>query len=538
MFSIKLYRFSKKPESTAIPTSSGTTFSCDIKTPSSVYSPIIDLKLTGNTVQDYNYAYIPEFHRYYFITDTVYNMGTWTMLLTVDLLGSFRSDIRDSTQYIARANSAAYANQYIIDTVYKTYRDGQPTNFFKSPSIAGYKRYNNSTQQWVSVDPFNTNIANGYYMVGIVGSSLTGVNYYMMNSITFSNFLRNAFNTVPSDMTDVATGTASAIYNVIQYITVCKWYPIAMLLDNTGGAVSSVTVGGLTVSLGTSPVCYFINTKAIEHFKCSVMTPDHPQLTTALKYLNYSPYRELGLYFQPFGCIPIDTTKLLTSQLGIEWYVDYCTGIITLELRAIHTDDSMLIWSGSAEYGVEIPISSLTYDTKGALMMGAANYIRTGLENGGEGFLGVQFTGKTAGLSNKEQVAVPAAWGTLGSTVADIARGMKATSESLKASGQMDLINSAVNIAGASLGQLNTTGAQGSFLAYNMEKPYIYAWFTLIAETDPARFGYPIYKSYKLSTINGYCLCVNAHVTYNQFQPLAIERQGIESMLNSGVYIE
>lgn len=468
----------------------------------------------------------------------IYNMGIWTISLAVDLLGSFRSDIRDSTQYIARANSAAYANSNIIDTIYKTYRNGQNNNFYKGNSITNVNRYNTSTTNWVSVDPFNTNIANGYYMVGIVGSSQTGVNYYMMNSLTFSNFLRNAFNTVPSNMTDVATGTASAIYNVIQYITVCKWYPIAMLLDNTGGAVSSVTVGGLTVSLGTSPVCYFISTKGIEHFQCTVNVPSHPQINAQCRYLNYSPYRELGLYFQPFGAIPIDTTKVGSSAINLEWYVDYCTGLITLEIRTDPNVGNMLIWSGTAEYGVEIPISSLTYDTKGALMLGAANYIRTGLENGGEGFLGVQFTGRNAGLSNKEQVTVPAGWGALGHTVAELARGMKTTSEYLKASGQMDLINSAVNLAGASLGQLNSSGAQGSFLAYNMEKPYIYAWFTLIAETDPTRFGYPVYESHKLSTINGYCLCINAHVTYNQFQPLAIEQQGIESMLNSGVYIE
>ena len=540
MFEIKLYTFDKKPNSTKRPpATAGVTLYCDMKTPSSIYSPVIDIKMTNNNVPQYNYAYIQEFKRYYFITNTVYNLGVWTMSLAVDLLASFKNDIFNSRQYVIRSASAS--NEYIIDTLYRTYRDDDTNLFWKSDPITSVERLKSTDNTWVSVSPFNQDVEDGYFMVGVVGSTNTGVTYYIMGCVEFQIFLQKAFTTVPSGMTDVDTGTASAIYNSLQYITTCRWYPVKPLAANAGTYTRYVSVGSLSIDLGYNDAnCIVMDGQTIEQFRTSIDIPVHPQYDSNKKYLRYAPYTEIGLYMQPFGTVPIDTTKLIGSdRLQLYWYVDYCGGCTTLEIRNNATNNHMLVATATAEYGVPVPVSTLVYDWKGALAVGAANFIKTTIENEGNGFLGVQFTGNT--VNGKEQVSVPySIYGNTlaGDIAADIARGVRATSQQLKADGNLDLLNTAVNIAGASLGQLSTVGAQGSFLTYNMDMPYLYAWFSKIADTDPTKFGYPLCKVKRIDQLSGYCLCLDASIDYSDNIPLAIESQGVATMLNTGIFIE
>ena len=70
--------------------------STDIKTPTiSVRS---DTSLFG-----YNYAYFPEFHRYYFIrTIRVFPAGVYEIDLAVDVLESFKDEILNSHAFVAQ----------------------------------------------------------------------------------------------------------------------------------------------------------------------------------------------------------------------------------------------------------------------------------------------------------------------------------------------------------------------------------------------------------------------------------------------------
>ncbi len=60
----------------------------------SVINPVVLINATNLSL--YNYAYIPEFHRYYFIRDIVsVRNGLWRLSLDVDVLMSWQSDILD-----------------------------------------------------------------------------------------------------------------------------------------------------------------------------------------------------------------------------------------------------------------------------------------------------------------------------------------------------------------------------------------------------------------------------------------------------------
>ena len=56
-----------------------------------------------DTISDYNYAYIPQCHRYYYINDIIaLSGGRVKLVLSVDVLMSFKSDILNSTQLVTR----------------------------------------------------------------------------------------------------------------------------------------------------------------------------------------------------------------------------------------------------------------------------------------------------------------------------------------------------------------------------------------------------------------------------------------------------
>lgn len=538
MFSIRLYHFDKRTNSTKQPPSGdGTVFTCSMKSPSSIYSPVIDIKIGDTSIADYNYAYIANLKRYYFITNSVYNMGVWSLYLAVDLLASFRQDIRLSTQYVLR--SASMCDPNIIDTMYMTKRDLVfiEQNYWRSDPITTAGRYDSSSDSWGPSTPFNKQVNDGYYCVGVVGSTNTGVSYYMMSSSVFTVFLNKAFSLTPSNMTDLESGTAAALFNITQYITSCTWYPISPITSNVGTTVTSVTIGSQSINLGYS--CILMNGTAIEKFRITESLNNHPQYdSTTTRYLNMSPYTEYGLYFQPFGTIPIDTTKT-DGVLSVYWYVDYCQGIATLEMHNGTDEDDPLIYTTTAEYGVPIPVSTLTYDWKGALAIGAANWIKTGISNAAASSYTTHTSssGETHG-GRGGSFGGSAVENHASSIAEEISSAIGSTSRALVDNGAINALNKAIDIAGATFGQVHTVGAQGSFLAYNMDLPYFFAWYTYITDEDPARFGRPLYKQMGLLALSGYCLCANASVSYTHANPLSIERRDVEAMLNSGVFLE
>lgn len=111
---IKLWdNFKKAPGSTKVP-SGGTTKEVEIHNAVSITSPVIKLEWYHN----WNYAYIPYWERYYFVTDIGYEHGFTYLYLQEDVLASNRQSILASSQYVTR--SVTLSNLKLIDTTYPT----------------------------------------------------------------------------------------------------------------------------------------------------------------------------------------------------------------------------------------------------------------------------------------------------------------------------------------------------------------------------------------------------------------------------------
>jgi hypothetical protein len=83
---------------------------------SSVMNPRIIIE--EDNISDYNYAYIPDFGRYYFITniDSVRN-NIWNVSMRCDVLMTYADEIKNNTAVIAR-NSNLW-NLYYQDEQFK-----------------------------------------------------------------------------------------------------------------------------------------------------------------------------------------------------------------------------------------------------------------------------------------------------------------------------------------------------------------------------------------------------------------------------------
>lgn len=512
MFTIRLYNFNKKPNSTAVPVIAGTQHQCTMKTVSSLLSPVIDIADTKGTgaIPLFNYAYIADFGRYYFIDNVSWSQGIWSLSMHVDVLASFKEDIENSRQYVIR--SASQSNPYIPDTVYQTYID--TTGSYEEEALANsVQRYNSSTSAWQNVTYFDRPIANGMVCVGVVSGTVSGVTYYAMTVSSFSQFLQKAFTLVPSNMTDLDTGTANAVYGPIQYITYCRWFPVMALSANLGTEVQTINIGADPVTLTGPNSAYQMTALGVEKYRFNIDLPLHPDAVT-YPYTRLSPFSEYSLNFQPFGNIPLDTTKMMdASRLTVQWSVDFCTGQCILEVRS-NAAHSGLIYTETADYGVPMPISTLQLDWKAGLALSAMTWLKT---NTAMGSLDEPVLRQLVAEGSVTQADLDAAGVTIGNT---------------------SLLDKMMDVVGAGMGNVVTKGSAGSFLSYNAGKPYIYLWYVKQADHDAARYGAPLCEEVRLDSLSGFCICSNATVSFAIKYPMSDEYAAICTYLNSGIYLE
>lgn len=82
-----------------------------------VVNPEILIEHTNPT--GYNYAYIPEFNRYYFINEfTSVRNGLWRVRLAVDVLETYKTQIKQIPAIIDKQQNKGNSNLYLNDGSY------------------------------------------------------------------------------------------------------------------------------------------------------------------------------------------------------------------------------------------------------------------------------------------------------------------------------------------------------------------------------------------------------------------------------------
>ena len=499
MFNIVLYKFSKKTGSMAQPSASvpSVTYKCVARDDASLISPVILIEDQNDDVMNYSYAYIEDWgKRDYFIKDIVLVNGNhlYELDLNVDVLATYRTDIRNSSQFVMR--SASNYNTNLIDSMYDM--EGKQQSGAKS-FFGDVKLLPGGTPTYQNY--FNTDITGGVFCMGVIGDNVTGVTYYLMNYSVFRQVIEDLLDFVPNDITEVGAGIAKALSKPLQYVTSCFWFPVPPIADHT---TTSITFGSYTISLGT--YAGVLDDSLVQGYYANVDVPKHPQTATRGAYMNLSPYAYYAMDFQPFGSFMLDSVKLYgCSKIRSYWFVDYSNGTALMKTYALDTsvNDSIypilgykevaLLCSASTQLGVPIQLSQLTVNG----LSFAANLI------GG-------IASAAAGIAS-------------GGTLVPLAGAV------------MTGITSAGILANP---DVSSAGVSGSMIAFQSIKPCIYAQFAELSGPDYARFGRPLEEVAQIGNLSGYAQTRNATLVYSVLIPTDTEAEMVNALLDSGVYVE
>lgn len=115
-----------------------TTLTGTLREQSSIIDPVINISGIDVYIGSMNYAYIPEFNRYYFITniESVRN-GLWRVSFHVDVLFSYREQIKNNHAIIER-NEIEY-DLKLNDGLFKTQQNPRIAQF---PFPSGFNTWN------------------------------------------------------------------------------------------------------------------------------------------------------------------------------------------------------------------------------------------------------------------------------------------------------------------------------------------------------------------------------------------------------------
>ena len=139
---IKFYYNSSEKNKIGKSLSKEITMNGNLRDECSVISPTILVE--HSNLAGYNYAYIPEFNRYYFITEiTSVRNNLWRISLKVDVLESFKTDILNLNCIVDKQQNQSYSNN--ID-------DGSYINRADSfIEIANYQNGFNSSGEFILI---------------------------------------------------------------------------------------------------------------------------------------------------------------------------------------------------------------------------------------------------------------------------------------------------------------------------------------------------------------------------------------------------
>lgn len=115
-----------------------TTLTGTLREESSIIDPVITISDIDSYIGSMNYAYIPEFNRYYFITnvESVRN-NLWRVSFHVDVLYTYREQIKSNSAIIERNE-----NEYDLklnDGLFKTQQNPRIAQF---PFPSGFNTWN------------------------------------------------------------------------------------------------------------------------------------------------------------------------------------------------------------------------------------------------------------------------------------------------------------------------------------------------------------------------------------------------------------
>lgn len=295
------YNFTKRKNSTAIPSSSGTSINFSYKEGSDIHNPLIEV--TVGTEFSYTYAYMNS--RYYYVascetfTETIFRVK-----LTLDTLATYRGNIFATTAYVEFSSS--HFNQNISDT-----------------------RMNCTNQVIINESSINLPIFNAtigtYLLTTIADAGGQPSNGFTTTYATSAGILGNVASYLVN-ANDIWEELEKWLKSPYDSVISCNWLPLDISVVQGQGTSGTIYLGNYSTGQGAS-----------------VVTNPSLQGSTSIDipwnfddFRNAPPYTTASLYLPVIGLIDISTSDLYgANRLQIDYSVDILSGDMAYKISRL-----------------------------------------------------------------------------------------------------------------------------------------------------------------------------------------------------------
>lgn len=324
---IVFYKFNKKDNSTERPRIGGFSISGILNENTSIISPSLSIKF-GVDITGYNYAYIPDFKRFYKVVSWGYTLGLWRCDLYVDVLASFKTEIGAMNSYILR--SASESNGNIIDGLYPT---TPQTGILESTADSVFN-------------------ANDFIIHYVGKQGLKAVLISANAMVTLCQSLWNSWGNI-----DGMNDAFAAIADPFQYVNgIQKTYaPIGFW---GGQGATNIVLGSVDTGAAGQEI-----TDRQGYVAIGLSVPKHPQ-SGDRPYLKASPYSMYSARLPGIGWISIPSEPLYNaSGVTVKYYGEPASG----NLRGDVCIGDVVIASGSGKINTDWGLAGVSSSVGGLL---------------------------------------------------------------------------------------------------------------------------------------------------------------------------
>lgn len=346
---VNFYRFSKKENSTKRPGTADKTYPCTIKTESGVITPRILLQIpVSENPTVYNYAFIEEYDRYYYVADWIWSKGIWLAQLSIDYLASWRDTIGSSNLYVLRAS--AEFDFYVPDSLYPA------------------KDSVNFTYTWSQFDDWAElpTLERGTYVIGVINSSSSDwgtIAYYAVKPSQMSalrEFMLAGADDWNTIATDLDASLLKSFVDPFSYIVSCKWFPTTI----SGGTAESIKFGFWDSGISANKLSSLIQKKEFTLARPTIENNDRGE------WVAKSPFTSYHIQCIPWGNVAIDSTDIDANGVVVVRLIDYVTGLGTLAIykkianapEGGYSIQGGLLGMAETQVGIDVRLSQLSYD--------------------------------------------------------------------------------------------------------------------------------------------------------------------------------
>lgn len=505
---VVFYRFSKRANSTKVASNAdGTSLTCVLKDVTDMSSPTLVIKnVPVGWMPIWNYCFISEFRRFYFINNWEWNNGVWSCSTSCDVLASYKDEIGAMSEYILRSSHSS--NGQIVDLAYPTTAETR----VDARRILTY--------------PFQSVLAGGYYIVGIISNDSNAaqgaVTYYQMTPAELSalrsymmsdTFITQQSLDIPTVTSVIPTELLKTLYDPFEYIASCIWIPLpaSTIPNELKTTEQNIKFGWWTPQ--TAITGKRINANGyVATLSERISISGHPQRAARGVFLDHAPFVDRMLYYPPYGSIPINDDSIIGGDfIRVELTVDTVFGNSVLSvyhdrpLGGGNYTDMGVVGRASAQLAVPIQLAQAAVDLNSLTDTGIA-------------------------------VGIGAASSLVGSLASSAKSGKSFLGALADAAGALpEIAVSAIgDVLAAPISQLSTTGSNGSLAQYSVW-PYFVEKYRIVADDDNSKKGRPLCETRTIRTIPGFIMVDSPDVSIDCLAP---ERDKIVAYMQSGFFWE